>query len=128
MLSGNSSPRGCFILERWWLAINRLRELREENGLSLQNLKEELEKKDTHVARSSLSKYENGSQNPKQAVWEKLASYFDVDVAYIMGLSTKKRSIDERLQEDEIIISKREYEELIRIKKLAKQFTKDFRY
>ncbi|MDT2674301.1 helix-turn-helix transcriptional regulator [Enterococcus dongliensis] len=84
---------------------NKLKELRESFGLSLGDLSEELQKKGFKVGRASLNNYENGIQQPKQETWEHLADYFDVSVAYIMGLNTA-------LNKNEISISKLEYERL----------------
>lgn len=84
---------------------NKLKELRESFGLSLGDLSEELQKKGFKVGRASLNNYENGIQQPKQETWERLADYFDVSVAYIMGLNTA-------LNKNEISISKLEYERL----------------
>lgn len=76
--------------------MNKIKELREQKGLSLQGLKEELaEKENFEVGKASLNNYERGEQTPKTETWKKLANYFEVSVPYIMGLSDTKREIDE---------------------------------
>lgn len=59
---------------------NRLKELREEQGLSLRELSDA-----TGMANSTLSQYETGRREPKLKTWEKLADYFYVSVPYLQG-------------------------------------------
>lgn len=65
--------------------MNRLRELREEKKYSLRKLGE-----DVNINASVLGNYERGDRQPKIEVWEKLADYFGVTTAYIMGISPIK--------------------------------------
>lgn len=65
--------------------MNRLRELREERGYSLRELGEKL-----GMNASVLGNYERGDRQPKIEVWEKIANFFDVTPAFIMGLSSIK--------------------------------------
>lgn len=68
--------------------MNRLKYLREEKGLSLKDLQDNLMKEfNVKVSRASLSNYEREEQAPKIETWEILANYFKVTPAYIMGLS-----------------------------------------
>lgn len=62
--------------------MNRLRELREKEGLSLKELGEKV-----HMSASVLGNYEREDRNPKKEVWEKLAKHFGVSTPYIMGLT-----------------------------------------
>ena len=66
---------------------NRLKELRKDKGLSLNALRLILnEKYDIKVSNSQLMYYENGVRSPRSAkIWEALADYFGVNVAYLMG-------------------------------------------
>lgn len=65
--------------------MNKLRELREEKGYSLRELGNLLD-----MNASVLGNYERGDRQPKIEVWEKLAEFFEVTPAYIMGWSTIK--------------------------------------
>lgn len=69
--------------------MNRLKELRINKSLTLKQLSSELNKKyDMVVSDGQLSNYENGKRQPRNSkFWEKLADYFGVSVAYIMGVS-----------------------------------------
>ena len=61
----------------------RLKELRQEKGMSLTKLSEILEEKyDISVSNSQLMYYEKGKSEPRnKQVWEKLADYFGVSEA-----------------------------------------------
>lgn len=65
-------------------AMNRLKELRKEKGVSLAKLGEEL-----GMAQTSLTNYENEKRQPRDMeVWERLADYFDVIPEYLLGYTT----------------------------------------
>ncbi|WP_279080856.1 helix-turn-helix transcriptional regulator [Lactobacillus apis] len=59
---------------------NRIKELREEKGLTLEKLGEKVD-----IAKNTLSRYESGKREPKLETWQKLADYFDVSVPYLQG-------------------------------------------
>lgn len=61
----------------------RLRELREETGLSQALLAEEL-----GVSRGSISYYENGDRTPDVDFLSKAKAYFGVDYEYLLGESS----------------------------------------
>lgn len=66
---------------------NNLRELRKEKKLTLPQLSKELNKyANLKISPDALSKYERGEREPRLEVWKKLAEYFHVSVAYLMGL------------------------------------------
>lgn len=65
--------------------MNRLKELRKDRKLTLQQVS-----KETGVSVASLSSYENGNRNPKIETWQRLADYFGVSVSYLQGLSKYK--------------------------------------
>ncbi len=69
---------------------NRLRELREEKGLTLKELVDDLKKVDLKISSDTLAKYERGDREPKLERWQKLADYFDVSVGYLQGVSDIK--------------------------------------
>lgn len=63
----------------------RLRELRLEKGISLDKLGEIF-----HVQKSTLSRMENGKQEPKADFLNDLADYFGVTVDYLLGRTNEK--------------------------------------
>lgn len=76
--------------------MNRLRELRQKNSLTLRGLGKEI-----NMSSSRISQYETGKREPKIETWNKLAEYFNVPTFYLMGLnrndlkfSTKQEAID----------------------------------
>ncbi|MCM6831250.1 helix-turn-helix domain-containing protein [Leuconostoc mesenteroides] len=66
--------------------MNRLKELRLENNLTVEELAKEV-----FNSRANISRYERGLTEPKLATWELLADYFDVDPEYLVGWSDIKR-------------------------------------
>ena len=55
---------------------NRLRELREEKGLTLNELSNELLKRlDFKIGSNALGKYERGEREPRLNTWAKLADF-----------------------------------------------------
>lgn len=61
--------------------MNRLRETRKIKGLTLKEVAE-----DTGILENLIGKYEREEREPKKETWIKLADYYDVPVAYLMGL------------------------------------------
>lgn len=61
--------------------LNRLKELRQKNNLTLKQLGQKLNMLD-----STLSQYETGKRNPKIEVWQKIADFFDIPVSYLRGI------------------------------------------
>jgi len=59
----------------------RLKELRQEKGLSIQGLAKEV-----NISSSSLCRWENGQADIKGAQLIVLAKYFAVTIDYLMGL------------------------------------------
>ena len=60
--------------------MNRIKELRQKAGLTLVQLGQKV-----GMANNTLSQYETGKRFPNLEVWQKLADYFDVSVAYLQG-------------------------------------------
>ena len=77
----------------------RLKELRQEKGVSLTKLSEILEEKyGVSVSTSQLMYYEKGGAEPRnKQVWKKLADYFGVSEAYLLGYSSVKNETDIKL-------------------------------
>ena len=64
---------------------DRLKELREENGLTQKSLAEIL-----GVSTSTLVKYERNEREPKYGNLMEISDYFDVSIDYLLGKSTHK--------------------------------------
>lgn len=63
--------------------MNRIKQLRKERKLTLAQLSKKI-----GVAQTSLTNYENEKRQPRnQETWNKIAEYFGVSVAYLMGVS-----------------------------------------
>lgn len=65
--------------------MNRIKELRKENGLTLKQLGSH-----TQIPVSTLSSYEKGERNPKIDKLISLAKYFNVPVPYLQGLGVSR--------------------------------------
>lgn len=59
---------------------DRLKELREDAGVSMQELADAI-----GVSNASICKWENGVSEPKVSYLIKLATYFDCTVDYLVG-------------------------------------------
>ncbi len=70
--------------------MNRLKELRQKNNLTLKELGQKV-----GMANNTLSQYETGKREPKLETWNKLAEYFKVPTSYLMGLSDDIEGWDE---------------------------------
>lgn len=66
---------------------NRIAQLRHEQKVTLRDVEE-----GTGVKNNTLSQYEHNVRQPKPETWETLATYFDVPVAYLMGLDDRRYS------------------------------------
>ena len=76
----------------------RLRELRDTKGLSMDSMVEKYNSKyNAKMNKSTLSRYENGLQNPIYTVVKNLADFFDVPVDYLSG-SDKDVNLTEKEQ------------------------------
>ena len=61
--------------------MNRLRQVRKLKGLTIKEVSE-----DVGIADNTLQQYETEEREPKKETWIKLADYYCVPVAYLMGL------------------------------------------
>ena len=69
--------------------MNRVKELREKNGLTMQKLADE-----TSIGKSTIASYESRGVTPKPDKAQKLAEYFNVSVAYLLGyIDTEKEEL-----------------------------------
>lgn len=102
---------------------NRLKELRKDKGLSLNALRLILnEKYDIKVSNSQLMYYENGVRSPRSVkIWEALADYFEVNVAYLTGHIGFSQSTKDIIKETRDLMEELELNE----ESGAKRFIKD---
>ncbi|WP_429975934.1 helix-turn-helix domain-containing protein [Enterococcus sp. DIV0086] len=73
--------------------MNRLKKLRKEKNITLNELSDELK-----IPRSTLSRYENGDSNPSLETWEKISDFFDVSVGYLIGFSELRFDAEKELE------------------------------
>ena len=66
----------------------RLKELRNEKGVSQKEVARNLKTTDVTIGR-----YENGDREPKGDMLYSLAKYYDVSVDYILGYSDNKKPL-----------------------------------
>lgn len=70
--------------------MNRIKALRKNRNLTITQLSEAL-----NIPQSTLTNYENGKRFPKdQNTWKKIADYFNVSIAYLMGLDYSEKYND----------------------------------
>jgi transcriptional regulator with XRE-family HTH domain len=69
---------GGFILE---ILANRLRELREERGLTQKELAQAL----GLSSKSTITNYEQNDRDPDYETLIKIAKYFEVSIDYLLG-------------------------------------------
>lgn len=88
--------------------MDRIRKLRKEKGLTLDELAKELqEKENLKISSNSLGKYERGLREPKLKTWQALANFFNVPVSYLQGIGVSSDEmcdylLDEFYSMDEI--------------------------
>ena len=75
--------------------MNKIKELRKENNLTLKELTLELNKKGLKINDGQLSKYERENQTPRNKdFWKIIAEYFGVSEAYLSGYSDDSQKLD----------------------------------
>lgn len=105
--------------------MNRLREARKIKGLTLKEVAE-----DTGILENLIGKYEREEREPKKETWIKLADYYCVPVAYLMGLPSGLVEYIDQLgylnfeKLHEFIIQWAEDRKIISPKNVSKQFMK----
>ena len=75
---------------------NKIRQMRKEKGLTLQELSQALKENGIKLSASSLIKYERGERTPSLENWLNLSKFFNVPLAYLQGRSDIKDPINER--------------------------------
>lgn len=73
----------------------RLKELRKEKGLTLEQMAIDLD-----TTKVTLSRYENGIREPKNDTLNLLANYFGVSIDYLFGRTDERYSISIQGQTD----------------------------
>ncbi|WP_242367736.1 helix-turn-helix domain-containing protein [Lactobacillus intestinalis] len=61
--------------------MNRIKELRQKNNLTLKELGQKI-----GMANNTLSRYETGKRKPKLETWQALANFFNVSIPYLQGI------------------------------------------
>ncbi len=79
------------------IRLNRLKELREKNHLTLRKLGEKV-----NMSSSRLSQYETKRREPKLDTWQKLADYFGVSVPYLQGINIDIDDIVDQIDVNEL--------------------------
>ncbi|NYA73850.1 helix-turn-helix transcriptional regulator [Lactobacillus salivarius] len=75
--------------------MNKIRELRKEKNLTLDELSKELQEKENFkISSNAIGKYERGLREPKLKTWQALANFFNVPVSYLQGTSENKKFSD----------------------------------
>lgn len=79
------------------VTLNRLKELRKQKGDTLESLSKNLKEKfGLSLSTGQLSSYENENRSPRDnSVWDTLANYFGVPVAYLLGY--EKMTVGDKL-------------------------------
>ena len=83
--------------------MNRIKQLRKDKNMTLVELG-----KQVGLPKGTLSRYENGSREPKEPTWQALANFFNVSVDYLKGAYSKEEIA--KITQDEY---KRQYELLV---------------
>ena len=68
--------------------MNRIKQLRKDKNMTLVELGEKV-----NLPKGTLSRYENGSREPKEPTWQALANFFNVSVDYLKGYGYSKEHI-----------------------------------
>ncbi|WP_405315174.1 helix-turn-helix domain-containing protein [Lactobacillus helveticus] len=74
--------------------MNRIKQLRNERNLTLVELGEQL-----NLPKGTLSRYEHGTREPKEPMWQALAKFFNVSVDYLKGYGYSKDYIYKQLDD-----------------------------
>jgi transcriptional regulator with XRE-family HTH domain len=76
----------------------RLRDLRRENNLTSRNLAKLL-----NVSQPTITRWENGLQEPSKKNVKKLASYFNVSSDYLLGLTDEREPYKKPMKFEEAL-------------------------
>lgn len=92
----------------------RLKELRKEKGITLKELSQTLkERYNLIVSDGQLSNYENEKRRPRdETIWNDIAEYFDVDVAYLLGYQDERYLFKDTVADEPVSEIQSLYDEL----------------
>ncbi|ART98239.1 MULTISPECIES: helix-turn-helix transcriptional regulator [Lactobacillus] len=76
---------------------NRIKELREKNNFTQQDLSDLLKNKNISATRVTIARYEAGSRVPNEEVWKALAEIFKVPVPYVKGEGIRGEEVESKL-------------------------------
>lgn len=76
---------------------NRIKELREKNIFTQQDLSKLLKNKNISATRVTIARYEAGSRVPNEEVWKALAEIFKVPVSYVKGEGIRGEEVESKL-------------------------------
>lgn len=79
--------------------MNRIKQLRKEKGLTLQQVADDLtaaltKQGERHIAKSTVLRWENEKNSPTAEMWGLLADYFGVSVDYLQGAWSRKEVLE----------------------------------
>ena len=78
--------------------MNRIKELRQKNNLTLRGLGQKVD-----LSKGAISRYENGVRKPKPETWQALADFFNVSVPYLKGYMVCTRCKGYFIPEDDAV-------------------------
>ena len=76
---------------------NRIKELREKNNFTQQDLSNLLKNKKISATRVTIARYEAGSRVPNEEVWKALAEIFKVPISYVKGEGIRGEEVEGKL-------------------------------
>lgn len=76
---------------------NRIKELREKNSFTQQDLSNLLKNKKISATRVTIARYEAGSRVPNEEVWKALAEIFKVPISYVKGEGIRGEEVESKL-------------------------------
>lgn len=69
-----------------------IKSLREEKNISMDEMAEQLKAYGVNIAKSTISRWENGKAEPSMSYVRVLSKYFNVSLDYMIGLDNKKNN------------------------------------
>lgn len=73
--------------------MNRLREVRKKQGLTLKELSQQLKNTGFNISPDTLGKYERAEREPKLETWQRLAVFLGVSVPYLQGVTIDRYDV-----------------------------------
>lgn len=79
------------------MAPNRIKELREKNYYTQQDLSDLLQTKGVSATRVTIARYEAGTRVPNKNVWQALAKIFNVPESYVKGEGIRGEEVEDKI-------------------------------